>query len=166
MQLSLQSRVGSSTKMLKVAAIIFSLLLQVNCSVKPVQKDNGIWFPGKSCGIKNEIKYLSDMPEDTSNLACTFVHADQPKRKSQEPQEPCQFTDTKFDGTSFFDVNPRPTTSKGCQEKCKERAECEFWGYHENWRWCRLYDSEAAAGNKKSNPYSKDHTIGSKNCDE
>ena len=54
----------------------FTLLLTaLTLGSKPIQRENGVWFPGKSCGIKNEIKYLQYMPEDTSKLACTFVYS-------------------------------------------------------------------------------------------
>ena len=45
-------------------------------TIKPVHRENGIWFPGKGCGNVNELKYLRKIPEDTSNLACTFIFAD------------------------------------------------------------------------------------------
>ena len=146
--------------MLKVI-LVSCLVLRIQCSIKPVQRDNGIWFPGKSCGIKTEIKYLSEMPEDTSNLACTFIHANQPKQKSQKP---CKEYDTKYLGTPYFQVeNPRPQTSNECQESCQGKVECEFWMFHEQWKWCKLFDSEDAAGEKKLDQLL--HTIGPKNCE-
>ena len=155
--------------MLKHTITFSCLIVFGNCSFKPVSRANGIWFPGKSCGIKTEIKYLSEIPADTSNLACTFVQGaqNQPKfQTSQEPQElpkPCKIEDTNWTGQPYFNVNPRPQNSDGCQEKCQKDAKCEFWSFHETWKWCRFFESEIAAGNKKSNQVN--HTIGPKYCE-
>ena len=75
--------------MLKLLTIIVICnVTLIACIIKPVHKENGVWFPGKGCGTSSEIKYLRDMPEDTSNLACTFVFATHvPQDLGIEPSE-------------------------------------------------------------------------------
>ena len=56
-----------------LAIIMICNITLITCTINPIHKENGVWFPGKGCGTTNEIKYLRNMPEDTTNLACTFV---------------------------------------------------------------------------------------------
>ena len=116
--------------------ILSYLILQVNCSTKPVPRDNGVWFPGKSCGIKTEIKYLSEMPADTSNLACTFVRSNQPLFSA--PKECIKQGYEYHTGQEIQRVPGRLSSPEKCQKKCQENSKCEVWTYHYKWAWCRL----------------------------
>ena len=49
---------------------------------KPIQRENGIWYPGKGCGTTTEIKYLHEVPVNTSGLACTFIWNEDPVKAS------------------------------------------------------------------------------------
>ena len=53
-------------------------LIHLSLGGKTPIRRNGWWvFPGRSCGVLNPIKYLDTMPEDTSQLSCTLVKADE-----------------------------------------------------------------------------------------
>lgn len=148
--------------MLKSTLVIISCLaLLAKCDVKPIQKENGVWFPGKSCGIKTEIKYLSDMPTDTSNLACTFVYDTvYAKQPALVTMKECILQDFEyFGGTQLLQVAKKPNSPKECQQRCQEHSECEVWTYHNTWRWCRLRLNNGKIRERKS------HVSGPKYCE-
>ena len=81
--------VQSIKAMLKFRSLLFLICIgnffTIIWSTKPIQRQNGLWFPGQGCGVSTEIKYLHTLPHDTSHLTCTFVFGDHiPKLKDGE----------------------------------------------------------------------------------
>ena len=80
-------------------------------TIKPIHKENGIWFPGKGCGIVNEIKYLQKMPEDISNLDCTFIFADMNQKGLIDhvriPKDPLNIGSVKDDSSETSPTGTR-----------------------------------------------------------
>ena len=58
---------------MKLSTLLVVLFIFQVQAGKPIQRENGIWYTGKGCGVTTEIKYLQDVPEDDSNLQCTFI---------------------------------------------------------------------------------------------
>ena len=58
---------------MKLSTLLVVLFIFQVQAGKPIQRENGIWYTGKGCGITTEIKYLQEVPDDDSNLQCTFI---------------------------------------------------------------------------------------------
>ena len=59
---------------MKQFTTIFLILFVLHSQARnPIERENGVWYPGKSCGLANEIKYLYETSEDTSDIECTFI---------------------------------------------------------------------------------------------
>ena len=58
---------------MKLSTLLVVLFIFQVQAGKPIQRENGIWYTGKGCGVTTEIKYLQEVPDDDSNLQCTFI---------------------------------------------------------------------------------------------
>ena len=120
----------------------FITLLHLTFANKPIERENGIWYPGKGCGITTEIKYLSEVPNDVSDLTCTFI---------QNPRK-VKFKDLKMNPECFKTGNPdngraytfkKPVkTVEDCMELCLNSGKCEVIEYWQIYEDCYLIEED------------------------
>ena len=130
--------------MMKVSTLI--ILLHLTFANKPIERENGIWYPGKGCGITTEIKYLSELPNDVSDLTCTFIQNPNTKKidlkglkmdpecfKTGNPNENSDVSITKKESVE---------TVEQCMELCLESTKCGIIEYHPSPQNCYLIDQD------------------------
>ena len=111
--------------------LIFLTLLIIQAHAgKPIKRENGVWFPGKNCGVKNEIKYLYETPEDTSDLECTFIWS---QKAVKITYEKCY----KFGNPTLKEQfkHPGVKSKEDCMDLCLANNKCygiEYWATFSN----------------------------------
>ena len=105
--------------------LVLILLIFGSEAKQPIERPNGLWYPGRSCGIATEIKYLNEFPKDTSDLECTFVWT---KKVTKSPIE--YSSDACFKSGYVGAFSSTWTSKMSCMERCLSRPTCTMlsWG--------------------------------------
>ena len=109
--------------------LLKTLLVFQELSGTRVERENGVWFTGKGCGVTTEIKYLKDIPDDTKDLECTFIpkknmvlrNVDEPWKSSKTIEE-CTREKTFNSGTGLKQENVG--TMEECVQLCIDDENC------------------------------------------
>ena len=115
--------------------LVFLFICQAPAS-KPINRGNGIWYPGKGCGITTEIKYLSEIPVDDSDLKCTFIQTESPKKLDLDHLKmnpDCFMKGDPLENKEKFNTLKIPIeeaqTMEACMKFCLNNAKCQFIDY-------------------------------------
>ena len=115
---------------MKQFMLLLTLIVFQGLSGTRVERENGVWFTGKGCGVTTEIKYLTGIPEDTKGLECTFIpkkntvlrNVDEPSSKPSKTIEECTQEKTINLGTGLNQKNVG--TMEECVQLCIDEEHC------------------------------------------
>ena len=132
-----------------LATLILAVLLGFVQATVPIPRENGIWYPGKGCGVSTQIKYLQMIPEDPSELECTFI-----QNKNVNMFNKIRETDY-FDvtlGQCYEYTNPIETaenvhhkpieTKEECMKLCLKDNACQFIEFYKPDKLCILVNQD------------------------
>ena len=126
---------------MKLSTLLSFLFIGQVIANEPIQRSNGIWYPGKGCGITTEIKYLSEVPEDESNLSCTFIQTNQFDLKNLKMNHECFKTGNPIEDRLMLAIPiEEAPTMEACMKICFNNKECQFIEYDSH--YCYLQDQD------------------------
>ena len=122
------------------STLVFILLIFGYEAKQPIVRPNGLWYPGKSCGIGTEIKYLHESPKDTSSLECTFIWTKNvvQGRIKTNPEDCFK---SGFVTIAGQDIKRQASSKEECIVECFDNdSECMAINYYEEKKKCYIID--------------------------